>query len=155
MSRSSGATRHAVRTHRLIETMPHITVEVPGVLSSRIDWQKCFSDLHASLADQGFARLEDFKSRVIVLDEWLVADKDSSAGFIFATLQTMNPRPAEMLRSMAKAIHGRLEQEALAVAGHSWVQCCVRIQTTAPEDYFKSHINPPALKEGNFKVGEK
>lgn len=135
--------------------MPHITVEVPAPLSSQIDWRQCFSDLHASLAAQGFARIEDFKSRVIVLDEWLVADKDSSAAFIFATLQTMNPRPAEMLRSMAKIVHGRLEQEARAVAGPNWVQCCVRIQSTPPEDYFKSHINPPALKEGNFTAGEK
>ncbi|MDB5771128.1 MAG: 5-carboxymethyl-2-hydroxymuconate isomerase family protein [Burkholderia sp.] len=134
--------------------MPHITVEVPAPLARKIEWRKCFLQMHQTLSAHGYGRLEDFKSRVIVTDEWLVADKDPSATFIFATLQTMNPRSSEVLRAMAKVVHERLEHEAKNVAGNDWVQCCVKVENTPAEDYFKSHLNAPALKEGLFKVGE-
>ncbi len=83
--------------------MPHITVEVPAPLARQIDWRRCFTDLHRTLDQKGYGRLQDFKSRVIVVDEWQIADADASASFVFATLQTMNARPAEMLRAMAES----------------------------------------------------
>ena len=135
--------------------MPHITVEVPASLAKKIDWRTCFLDIHKTLDAQNYGRLEDFKSRVLVSEEWLVADQNSSATFIFATLQTMNARPPEMLRAMGKIVHERLEQEAKVAAGSDWVQCLVKVENTPAEDYFKSHVNAPALKEGKFEVGEK
>lgn len=134
--------------------MPHLTVEVPAPLAGKIDWRRCFADLHNTLDEKGYGRLQDFKSRVIVVDEWLVADEAASASFVFVTLQTMNARPPEMLRAMGNIIHQRLERELTAVAGSDWIQCCVKVTSTPAEDYFKSHVNPPAMKEGRFQVGE-
>ena len=135
--------------------MPHITVEVPAPLARQIDWRRCFVELHQALAEKGYGRLEDFKSRVIVVDDWQIADAGDSASFVFATLQTMNPRPPDMLRAMGDIVHQRLERELRAVAGNDWLQCCVKVASTPPEDYFKSHINPPPMKEGLFQVGER
>lgn len=135
--------------------MPHITVEVPATLAKKIDWKTCFLNIHKTLDAQNYGRLEDFKSRVLVAEEWVVADHDQSATFLFATLQTMNARPPEMLREMGRIVHERLEQEVKAAVGSDWVQCLVKVQNTPAEDYFKSHVNAPALKEGKFKVGEK
>lgn len=134
--------------------MPHITVEVPAPLARQINWRRCFANLHRTLDENGYGRLQDFKSRVIVVDEWLIADADASASFVFATLQTMNARPPEMLRAMADIVHQGLEHELKALAAPGWIQCCVRVASTPAEDYFKSHLNPPPLKEGLFKVGE-
>lgn len=134
--------------------MPHITVEVPASLRHEIDWKALFVSMHQALAEKGYARLEDFKSRVTVLHEWQVADCTPAATFLLATLQTMNPRPAEMLRAMGAIVHQLLEAKAKEIAGEHWVQVCVRVTSTAPEDYFKSHINAPALTPGKFRPGE-
>ena len=114
--------------------MPHITVEVPASLAKKIDWRTCFLDIHKTLDAQNYGRLEDFKSRVLVSEEWLVADQNSSATFIFATLQTMNARPPEMLRAMGKIVHERLEQEAKAAAGSDWVLWTMRGHGRAASD---------------------
>ena len=42
--------------------MPHITVEVPAPLAARIDWRRCFVDLHKALSDGGFGRLHDLRA---------------------------------------------------------------------------------------------
>jgi 5-carboxymethyl-2-hydroxymuconate isomerase len=134
--------------------MPHITVEVPASLRHEIDWKALFVAMHHALASNGYARLEDFKSRVVVLHEWQVADSSPAAVFLFATLETMNPRPAEMLRAMGAIVHQMLEAKATEIAGGNWIQVCVKVASTTPEDYFKSHINAPALKPGKFSPGE-
>ena len=144
-----------IKRYRGLIIMPHITVEVPATLAKKIDWKTCFLNIHKTLDAQNYGRLEDFKSRVLVAEEWVVADQDPSATFLFATLQTMNARPPEMLREMGRIVHALLEQEVKAAAGSDWVQCLVKVQNTPAEDYFKSHVNAPSLKEGTFQVGEK
>lgn len=134
--------------------MPHITVEVPPTLQGKIDWSSLFKTLHATLANAGYGRLDDFKSRTINLDCYQVSDKGADAVFLFITLQTMNPRPPEMLRAMGKMIYTAIESEARKIAEGRWLQVCVKVGGTAPEDYFKGHINPPELKAGNFRAGE-
>lgn len=134
--------------------MPHITVEIPPTLQGKIDWNNLFKTLHVTLANAGYGRLDDFKSRTINLDCCQVSDKGADAVFLFVTLQTMNPRPPEMLRAMGKMIYAAIEEEARQIANGRWLQVCVKVGSTAPEDYFKGHINPPELKAGNFRVGE-
>ena len=134
--------------------MPHIIIESPAVLTNEIDWNSFFSKLHIKLADSGFGRLDDFKSRVINLEYWQVADRDKDALFLFATLQTMNPRPPEILRAMGSSILESLEKQAKEIANGRWLQVCVKVGGTPPEDYFKSHLNAPELRSGNFRMGE-
>ncbi|MBU3593983.1 hypothetical protein ICN42_07745 [Polynucleobacter sp. 71A-WALBACH] len=134
--------------------MPHITVELPSTLKNQIDWKVLFKKLHLKLSSAGYGRLDDFKSRVILLEDWQVSDKNEDAIFLFATLQTMNPRPPEMIRAMGAMIHDSLEEIAREIANGRWLQVCVKVGGTPAEDYFKTHINAPDLKLGNFKVGE-
>jgi len=134
--------------------MPHITLEVPSIIKNEIDWRDFFKKTHKNLADAGYGRLEDFKSRTIVLDSWQVADHADDAIFIFATLQTMNPRPPEMIRAMGEIICKNLEEEGKRIAKERWLQICVKVGGTPPEDYFKLHLNSPNLKLGLFKPGE-
>jgi 5-carboxymethyl-2-hydroxymuconate isomerase len=134
--------------------MPHITVEIPSPLNGQINWRDLFKKLHLRLSSAGYGRIDDFKSRVILLEDWQVSDKNHDAIFIFATLQTMNPRPPEMIRAMGAVIHEELEEQARMIANGCWLQVCVKVNGGYAEDYFKSHINSPGLKSGNFKVGE-
>lgn len=134
--------------------MPHIIIESPSTLTNQADWNAFFKKLHIKLANAGYGRLDDFKSRVINLEYWQVADRDKDALFLFATLQTMNPRPPDMLRAMGASILESLESQAKEIANGRWLQVCVKVGGTPPEDYFKCHLNAPELKIGNFKPGE-
>ena len=134
--------------------MPHITLQVPSSLKNAVDWNELFKNLHRKLANAGYGRLDDFKSRTITLDCWQVADRNEDALLLFATLDTMNPRPAEMIRAMGAMICEALEDKARDIAEGKWLQVCVKVSGTPPEDYFKVHLNAPELKPGNFKTGE-
>ena len=134
--------------------MPHITIESPSALTKQVDWMAFFQQMHIKLSNAGYGRLDDFKSRVINLECWQVADRDDDALFLFATLQTMNPRPLEMIRAMGAMIKDELEIVANEIANGRWIQVCVKASGTPAEDYFKVHINAPDLKPGNFKAGE-
>jgi len=134
--------------------MPHITIESPASLTHQINWNHFFKELHIKLANAGYGRLDDFKSRVINLEYWQIADKDQDALLLFATLQTMNPRPPEMIRAMGAMICESLGAQAQEIANGRWLQVCVKVGSTPPEDYFKIHLNAPDLKPGNFKAGE-
>jgi 5-carboxymethyl-2-hydroxymuconate isomerase len=134
--------------------MPHITIEVPSSIKDHINWRDLFKKMHSELSKAGYGRLDDFKSRIVILDQWQVADKEDDAIFLFATLETMNPRPLEMIRAMGVVVHEILENKARQIAQGRWLQVCVRVGGTPAENYFKSQINAPNLKSGNFKVGE-
>jgi len=134
--------------------MPHITLQVPSSLKNAVDWNELFKNLHYKLANAGYGRLDDFKSRTIILDCWQVADRNEDALLLFATLETMNPRPPEMIRAMGAMICETLEDKAREIAEGKWLQVCVKVGGTPPEDYFKVHLNAPELKPGNFKAGE-
>lgn len=134
--------------------MPHITIESPSVLTKEVNWNDFFRKVHIRLSNAGYGRLDDFKSRVINLDYWQVADREEDALFLFATLETMNPRTPEMIRAMGSVIAEELEIIANKIANRRWLQVCVRVRGTPIEDYFKAHINAPNLKTGNFRVGE-
>jgi 5-carboxymethyl-2-hydroxymuconate isomerase len=134
--------------------MPHITIESPSVLTKQVNWREFFQKVHIRLSSAGYGRLDDFKSRVINLDYWQVADKNEDVLFLFATLETMNPRTPEMIRAMGSVITEELEIIAKKIANDRWLQVCVRVSGTPVEDYFKVHINAPDLKSGNCKVGE-
>lgn len=134
--------------------MPHITIESPSVLTKEVNWNDFFRKVHIRLSNAGYGRLDDFKSRVINLDYWQVADREEDALFLFATLETMNPRTPEMIRAMGSVIVEELEIIANKIANRRWLQVCVRVRGTPIEDYFKAHINAPNLKTGNFRVGE-
>ena len=134
--------------------MPHITLQVPSSLKNAVDWNELFKNLHRKLANAGYGRLDDFKSRTITLDCWQVADRTEDVLLLFATLDTMNPRPAEMIRAMGAMICEALEDKAREIANGRWLQVCVKVGGTPAEDYFKVHLNAPELKSGNFQTGE-
>jgi 5-carboxymethyl-2-hydroxymuconate isomerase len=134
--------------------MPHITLQVPSSLKNAVDWNELFKNLHRKLANAGYGRLDDFKSRTITLDYWQVADRNEDALLLYATLDTMNPRPAEMIRAMGAMICEALEDKAREISNGRWLQVCVKVGGTPAEDYFKVHLNAPELKPGNFKTGE-
>ena len=55
---------------------------------------------------------------------------------------------------MGQIICSNLEQEGKKIAKGRWLQICVKVGGTPPEDYFKLHLNSPNLRQGLFTPGE-
>lgn len=130
--------------------MPHIIVETNELIRCQINWRACFKAMHLELSAKGYGNLSDFKSRVLLSTDWMIADQENSEGVIYATLHTMNPRPDKVLMEMAGIIHSHIEEEAKALRTKNWIQCCVRVQATTKHHYIKSHINSPATLQQEF-----
>ncbi|WP_020202017.1 hypothetical protein [Cupriavidus sp. WS] len=119
--------------------MPHLIVETTRQLAGRIDFPGVFAGLHREMAALGYARLEDFKSRVLVAEAALVGG-DAATGFLVAHLVMTNARPEAMQAAMADLILARLAAcvEKAAPAGE--VQVCVLHRQAAPGSYRKTVV---------------
>lgn len=130
--------------------MPHIVVEATRKIHACVDWRKVFIAIHIELASQGFGNLSDFKSRVVLSSDWVVADKEGPCEVLFATLHTMNPRPEPVLAAMMQIVHRHLSEQAAGDFDGAWVQCCVRAQSTPRALYIKTHTSAPNDLEAQF-----
>src|SRR2546427_5927665 len=72
--------------------MPHIAIEVSPSLLPSIQWEPVLHAMHLALAERGWARLADLKSRVAPIAVGLCGD-DPHAQQLIATLTLTNPRP--------------------------------------------------------------
>ena len=123
--------------------MPHIKIEASAGIIDVIDWANILNKLHTGLANEGWARLSDLKSRIHPCTAAVSAD-DPSAQQVIATLVLTNPRPAEMQRAMIQMVLEHLGQAIDATHPDQWVQCCVFLQPVPKHDYIKQQWNPPS-----------
>ena len=123
--------------------MPHIKIEASAEIIDLIDWTNVLHELHAALADQGWAKLTDLKSRIHPCATAISAN-DPSAQQVIATLVLTNPRPAEMQQAMSQMVLDHLERAIDATHPDRWIQCCVFLQPVPKHDYLKRQWNPPA-----------
>lgn len=130
--------------------MPHIAIEVSPVLFDRIDWDARLEALHQALADAGWARLEDLKSRVQPVAAGLCGG-DRQAQQLIATLILTNPRPPEICLRMAQLVHDRLSQAVEDSRHAGWVQCCVLLRELPKTHYFKRQWQEPATAAESLK----
>ena len=130
--------------------MPHIIVEATQRVHRSVEWRRVSTEIHIELASKGYGNLTDFKSRVALTDDWVVADKEEPCDVLFATLHTMNPRPDDVLQAMTHIVHEHLSQALERCTEGTWVQCCVRAQATARNLYIKTHVSPPVDLESQF-----
>ncbi|MFC4761861.1 hypothetical protein [Dyella koreensis] len=117
--------------------MPHIIIEVTPGLAHIVDVDTTLCVIHATLADEGLAEMDDLKSRVHLCPMKLAGD-DAGAEFIVAHLITTNDRPLSSLRRMGDIIHGALVR---AIERHEmpfWWQCCVLLEPTSKSKYLKT-----------------
>lgn len=118
--------------------MPHIIVEATPRLAADIDFLQTFSAIHKKIAAEGYAELDDFKSRLLVSETHL-AGNDPVAEFIVARLVTTNPRPKEQQHAMAVIVHDMLHAAIEGKPRSYWWQCCVLIEPFEKQDYIKTN----------------
>lgn len=132
--------------------MPHIAIEVSPSLLPSIQWEPVLHAMHLALAERGWARLADLKSRVAPIAVGLCGG-DPHAQQLIATLTLTNPRPPQMCSAMAEVVLEHLSR-AIGATGPigpidahpepaAWVQCCVFLQEHPKSHYLKRQWNAP------------
>lgn len=116
--------------------MPHIIIEATSKLLGQINPGALLEELHRGLSDNGWARLEDLKSRVHASSNYL-AGGDISAEFIVCRLVTTKPRAQAELDEMGSFILNALRRRVEVVAPSYWWQCCVFIDPLPQANYRK------------------
>jgi 5-carboxymethyl-2-hydroxymuconate isomerase len=122
--------------------MPHIVFEATRELSQRLNFDAVLSGIHRQLAELGYARMEDLKSRVYVSDTSL-AGEDPRAQYVVARLTTTNPRPPEVQREMGQVIHEHVVRAIEERKPDFWWQCCVLIEAIDRSNYVKADSRFP------------
>lgn len=132
--------------------MPHIAIEVSPSLLPSIQWEPVLHAMHLALAERGWARLADLKSRVAPIAVGLCGE-DPHAQQLIATLTLTNPRPPQTCSAMAEVVFEHLSRAIGAIGAigpfeaplesAAWVQCCVFLQEHPKSHYLKRQWNAP------------
>lgn len=122
--------------------MPHLRIEVSAELYGALNWKALATEIHDGIAQQGWAGLNDLKTRIVVCAEDL-AGEDPLAQQLVATLITTNSRPPDVLQAMQALVLAELEKAVSALHPTQWVQCCVFLQATPKSDYMKWQWRAP------------
>ena len=126
--------------------MPHIAIEVSPSLLPSIQWEPVLHAMHLALAERGWARLADLKSRVAPIAVGLCGE-DPHAQQLIATLTLTNPRPPQMCSAMAEVVFEHLARAIGPIDAHpesaAWVQCCVFLQEHPKSHYLKRQWKAP------------
>jgi 5-carboxymethyl-2-hydroxymuconate isomerase len=83
--------------------MPHLVLECSGNVREDIDPAALFGKLHARLAAVGGFRLQDFKSRLVLMDHYFIGDGTYEQSFVNLDVRTFGGKPAEDLTAISDA----------------------------------------------------
>lgn len=104
--------------------MPHLVLEYSGNARENFEPHSFFNKLHAELAAVGGFRLQDFKSRAVRMDAYLIGDGSYEQSFVNLDIRTFggkSPEDKEVISKSALAIlatefQGTLRQTACDIS---------------------------------------
>jgi 5-carboxymethyl-2-hydroxymuconate isomerase len=91
--------------------MPHFVLEVSANIIERPDADDLFKRLHELLVQNGPFQMSAIKSRIIIHQEYFVADGNKSNGFIHLTLSILKGRDLSLRQALGKKILSFLKAE--------------------------------------------
>ena len=113
--------------------MPHLTLRTTANAVIKHP-DTLLQTLNQALWDSGeFAHPAEIKSRIIAVDDFLVAldDAKMSQGFVYAELKVMAGRDENTKRQLASLIMTRLQQyfsqQTTAISNRAEIQICVEV----------------------------
>ena len=118
--------------------MPHIIVEATSLLAMTLPFRSTMLGVHQQMANLGYAKLNDFKSRLIVIEQSVVGEEERQGEFVAARLILTNPRPTEMQYEMATVLHNAFRNAIELRSPDFWWQCCVFIENIERRNYLKT-----------------
>lgn len=119
--------------------MPHIILEIPKLLADGRELKKLLKQLHQAIGSLPSVQLTDLKSRIHLMDDFLVADGTTEAGnFIHARLIQTKPRSSENQKLISQTVLSVLERFFLDKPLKNPLQICVETTLIPSGGYLKS-----------------
>ncbi|MBT3392364.1 MAG: 5-carboxymethyl-2-hydroxymuconate Delta-isomerase [Chloroflexi bacterium] len=82
--------------------MPHLILEYTNNISQAIDTQKIFAPLHQIIAETAGIRIENCKSRAILLNDYYIADGTPLQAFAHLSVRFLEGRSSEIRQSIGQ-----------------------------------------------------
>ncbi|MFJ4601538.1 5-carboxymethyl-2-hydroxymuconate Delta-isomerase [Streptomyces griseoluteus] len=83
--------------------MPHLVLEYSGNVRDDVDPVAVFGKLHNTLAEAGGFRLQDFKSRAVPMDRFLIGDGSHEQSFVNLDIRTFAGKSVEARAAISEA----------------------------------------------------
>ncbi|WP_176712065.1 5-carboxymethyl-2-hydroxymuconate Delta-isomerase [Streptomyces sp. DI166] len=83
--------------------MPHLVLEHSGNVREHIDPAVLFGALHRQLAAVGGFRIQDFKSRLVRMDQYFIGDGTREQSFVNLDVRTFGGKSAETRAAISAA----------------------------------------------------
>jgi 5-carboxymethyl-2-hydroxymuconate isomerase len=121
--------------------MPHLRLEYTDNIGTDIHVEELFSALHGILVDVGGIRIENCKSRAILLDDYLIGAGSSEGAFVHLEVRLFEGRSVAVKREMGKRFINLLGEYFETALAESGLQITVQIIEMQKESYFKLSEN--------------
>ncbi|WP_405551827.1 5-carboxymethyl-2-hydroxymuconate Delta-isomerase [Streptomyces sp. NBC_01171] len=83
--------------------MPHLVLEYSGNVRDDVDPAAVFGKLHNALAEAGGFRFQDFKSRAVRMDRFLIGDGSYEQSFVNLDIRTFAGKSIEARAAISEA----------------------------------------------------
>ncbi|MFF9485497.1 5-carboxymethyl-2-hydroxymuconate Delta-isomerase [Streptomyces sp. NPDC014676] len=83
--------------------MPHLVLEYSGNIREPMDPAVLFGKLHTELAAVGGFRMQDFKSRAVRMDQYLIGDGTREQSFVNLDVRTFGGKSPDVRAAVSEA----------------------------------------------------
>jgi len=115
--------------------MPHLTLTQSKNITH--DAKSFFIHAHQLLTDRLPTQMKSCQSRVVLADDYLVADGSSADGFAYLEIAILAGRSSILLKEISKEIYQLLEEHLLAQSVLTQIKISVEIRNLNEVYYSK------------------
>ncbi|MBC8331404.1 MAG: 5-carboxymethyl-2-hydroxymuconate Delta-isomerase [Anaerolineae bacterium] len=117
--------------------MPHLILEYTKNISQQLDAEKLFAPLHQIIAETAGIRIENCKSRAILLHDYYIADGRQGQAFVHLDIRFLEGRSSEIKQSIGQQCLQALRGYFGDIPKEMDLQLTVEIGDIQRQSYFK------------------
>jgi 5-carboxymethyl-2-hydroxymuconate isomerase len=117
--------------------MPHLTLEYSSNIEFKLNHQDLFAQLHRLLNEAGGIRIDNFKSRALMRENFLVGRGDIENAFVHLELRLLEGRSPEAKNEIGQGCLQLLKEFYAPSLANQALQITVEIADISKETYFK------------------
>jgi 5-carboxymethyl-2-hydroxymuconate isomerase len=117
--------------------MPHLTLEYSSNIELELNHKDLFAQLHRFLKEVGGIRIDNFKSRALKRNVYLVGRGDINNAFVHLEVRLLEGRSPEIKKEIGQGCLLLLKEFYAASLANQALQITVEIVDIARKGYFK------------------
>jgi 5-carboxymethyl-2-hydroxymuconate isomerase len=117
--------------------MPQLTLQYTDNISSQVDFNQIFSQLHDVLSEVAGIRIENCKSRAMALSDYRVGRGEAGGAFVHVEVAILAGRPMETREKIGRHMLEVLRTAYARPFGELDLQITVEVRDLQQDLYFK------------------